>query len=104
MALILPELKEKLKNTKKKPNTLRQEWYAVENARTEEEKKSLRDVLFNSTIVFRALASILTRSFDKLDAKQIKYGEPEWESRLLYAEGYKQALKDVYNLIPMTKE
>jgi hypothetical protein len=71
---------------------------------TGDEKEKRVQTLMNSGYQFDLLRDILESMYRKaaLDAEQID--SPYWKDRAAFQLGYKKALRDIYHIIPQTKE
>lgn len=75
------------------------EWF--KDCKDEEEKKSLTEYLRNSTPLFDQLKEMLQRRFDGADSVREKnYDSAGWAYKQAHWNGYKDALQEVYKLLP----
>lgn len=65
-----------------------------------EDKDRTKQVLLNSTIQFRLLKKILTVMFKEKKLKPVDFDKPSVDQMVYYNEGYRQALQDVYRILP----
>jgi hypothetical protein len=58
----------------------------------------------SQTMIWRALTKLLSDLYRERHIAEFNFSNPAFTSELLYSEGYKKALQDVYRLIPQTTE
>ncbi len=56
------------------------------------------------TIIWRTLSKMLADMYRERHTAEFDFTDPAFQAKLLYSEGYKKALQDVYRLIPQTTE
>jgi hypothetical protein len=56
------------------------------------------------TIIWRTLSKMLLGMYRERHTAEFDFTDPAFQAKLLYSEGYKKALQDVYRLIPQTTE
>lgn len=74
------------------------DWFCED--KTPEDRKKTKDVLTNSTIQFRLLRRIIEKMFKQRVVTPVDLDKPNLEYRVVYNEGYRQALKELYRLLP----
>jgi hypothetical protein len=89
-------LKAKVQPRKEQKN-LASDWFI---GKTEEERTSFAELLRNSNVQFDPLKEILGKKFDESLDKETDVTQPGWERVVLHGQGYRQALKEVYKLLP----
>lgn len=82
---------------RKERTTLASEWFT---GLSEDEKKSFKELLLNSNVQFEPLKRILQTRFDGSLEKEADVTKNGWERQVLHGQGYRQALKDIYKLLP----
>jgi hypothetical protein len=75
-------------------------WYQAANAISPEDKAGVDADLGRASSTLSALAYILARKYKETATKEVDFTTPNYHETLIYAKGYEQALKDVYNVIP----
>jgi hypothetical protein len=89
-----------LKPKWERPTNIQVDWFSGLN---EEQRLVLNRQLTTNQELFDALRSILERRFDSADIGEYQFDSPAFQERLIFSQGYKKALKDIYRLLP-TKE
>lgn len=74
--------------------------YWFTGCKSEAEKEQVRTILLNSNIQFRLLKRILENMFREHTFKHGDLDKPNLDQRLMYNEGYINALQDIYRLLP----
>lgn len=64
------------------------------------DKESLLKQLKSQTVIWRQFLKILKELYRNAHSDEFDLDKPNIKERLLYNEGYKKALMDVYKLIP----
>lgn len=64
------------------------------------EPESFLDQLKSQTIIWRVFAKLLSDLYRERHAAEFDFSDPAFQAKLLYSEGYKKALQDVYRLLP----
>lgn len=86
-----------------KQGVLAKAWYAAEDAKDSEDREEVERYFLNETRIWRSLRLILNRRYQALD-RRIPLDGVNLPMRVGYDEGYKQALRDVYRLVPRPRE
>jgi hypothetical protein len=69
--------------------------------RTPEDRRKTKELLQNSTIQFRLLRKILEKKFrDRPLVSKIDLDKSNLDLRIVYNEGYREALQEIYRLLP----
>lgn len=66
----------------------------------EKQRKSFEELLRNSDVQFDPLKVILKKRFEESLDKETDVTTSGWERLVLHGKGYRQALRDVYKLLP----
>ena len=68
------------------------------------EPESFIDQVKSQTIIWRVFAKFLSDLYRERHSAEFDFSDPAFQAKLLYSEGYKKALQDVYRLLPPTPE
>lgn len=75
-------------------------WYQAAGATTPEDKADVNAQLGRASSTLGYLAYVLARKYKETATKEVDFTTPNYQENLIYAKGYEQALKDIYNVIP----
>ena len=75
-------------------------WYQAAAAISPDDKADVEAQLGRAGSVLGYLAYILARKYKETATKEVDFTTPNYQENLIYAKGYEQALKDIYNVIP----
>jgi hypothetical protein len=71
-----------------------------ERAYDGKESESFISQVKSQTIIWRVLGKLLSDLYRERHAAEFDFSDPAFQAKLIYSEGYKKALKDVFRLIP----
>ena len=86
-----------------KGSALAKAWYTAEEAKSSEDKEEVERYYLNETRIWRSIRLILRQRYTQMD-KRIPLDAVNYKVRVGYDEGYRQALRDFYRLIPRPRE
>ena len=75
-------------------------WYQAATAISSEAKTDVDAQLGRASNALGYLAYIIARKYKETATKEVDFTTPNYNENLIYAKGYEQALKDIYNVIP----
>lgn len=87
----------RLKPSWERPLNINIEWFF---GLDEEAKIILNKQLVTNEELFDALRNMIERKHESLEVGEFQFDSPAFTERLIYSEGYKKALKDLYRLLP----
>lgn len=82
-----------------KPNGLDSRWF-----RGEDDPEKFRAQLTSQTWIWRRMTGILKELYRNSTTTEYDFEKPHMHERMLFNEGYKKALVDIYKLIPTQRE
>lgn len=96
------ELSETLEYYNTKKGKVSQSWLWAEDCTTEADRVEAANYYGNETRIWRSMRRILQRMY-RAKSHRPDMTHPNIEPKLYYNEGYKQALRDIWQMIPETK-
>ena len=72
-------------------------WFTGES---KEDKQKFEEQLKSQTLIWAKLIKILKEMYRSADVREYNFETPNMHERMLFNEGYKKALIDVFKLLP----